>query len=92
MRILRRAAWAAGLAVFVPMAGFCGGHIVERVGVEWMRMLGTAVPRGCGFCGCPAAFPIAIFGLVVSVVADTRTWKLSAVSGLLLCASMCTLH
>ena len=55
-------------------------------------MLGTAVPRGCGFCGCPAAFPIAIFGLVVSVVADTRTWKLSAVSGLLLCASMCTLH
>jgi hypothetical protein len=92
MRFVRRAAWAAGLAIFVPMAGVCGGHIVERVGVHWMRTHGIEVPGGCGFCGCSAAYPLAIFGLVVSVAADARTWRLSAALGTLLCASMCTLH
>jgi hypothetical protein len=92
VRFVRRAAWAAGLALFVPMAGVCGGHLVERVGVYWMRPHGIPVPAGCGFCACWGALPLAVLGLAVSVAADARTWKLSAVTGILLYASMCTLH
>ena len=92
MKLVRRAAWAAGLALFVLMTGVCGGHIVQRVGVYWMRTHGMPVPPGCGFCGCFDAFLLAGLGLVVSVAADRRTWRLSAVVGALLYASMCAFH